>query len=147
MVGWGFAFKKGVILWLWCILWVIVGTLVFVIISVGSSSLLIPLILNPTPESLTPEALLNTMPQVIIGIVAGILASSFIAVIGMFASIVKVVGDAVGEQMRKESLAEAVREPTAPTPASITQYCPNCRRQIVDPSVVYCPDCGVKITE
>lgn len=147
MVRWSFAFKKGFILWLWCILWVIVGVLVFAIISIGSLSPLVHLILNPTPEALTLEALVSTLPQLIIGIVAGIIAGSFIAVIGMFASVVKVVSDAVEEQMRKGSLAEAVRKPTVPTPTSIAQYCPNCGRQIVDPSVVYCPDCGVKITE
>ncbi len=147
MVGWGFAFKRGFILWLWCILWGIVGVVVFLIISIGSISPLVALILNPTPETLTPEALASTVPQLIIGTVAGILAGSFIAVIGAFASIVKVVGDAVEERIRRRSLAEAVREPTIPTPRSTTQYCPNCGRQIIDLSVVYCPDCGVKITE
>ena len=37
--------------------------------------------------------------------------------------------------------------PTVPTPPSNAQFCHNCGRQMVDSSVVYCPDCGVKITE
>ena len=147
MVGWGFAFKKGFILWLWCILWVIVGALIFTIISMGSLLPFVDVILNPTPEALTPEALVGTMGQIIIGVIAGIFIGSLVAFIGVFASVVKVVTDAVEEQARKRSPAEAVRQPTVPTAPSIAQYCPNCGRQIVDPSVVYCPDCGTKITE
>lgn len=147
MVGWGFAFKKGFILWLWCILWVIVGALIFAIISGASLLPFVDVILNPTPEAFTPETLARTMPPIIIGVIAGIFIGSLIAVIGVFASLVKVVTDAVEEQTRKRSLAESVREPTVPTPPSVAQFCPNCGRQIVDPSVVYCPDCGAKITE
>lgn len=148
MVSWGFAFKKGFILWLWCILWVIVGSLIFGVIGVGSLLPLVDVILNPTPEKLAPEALAGAMLPTIIGVIVGIFICSFIALIGVFASIVKVVTDAVEEQPLKRTLAEVpIERPTVPTPPSVAQYCPNCRRQIVDPSIVFCPDCGAKITE
>lgn len=70
-----------------------------------------------------------------------------IGVIGMFASVVKVVTDAVEEQMRKRTPPEVVREPTVSPAPSVVQSCPNCGRQIVDPSVIYCPECGAKITK
>ena len=147
VAGWGFAFKKGLIIWLFCILWLIVGAVVFIIISMGSLLPFVNVMLNPTPETFVPEAFIETMPRMIIVVLAGSFIGSLIAVIGIFTSIVKVITDAVEEQTHKRNLAEAVREPPVPAPPSIANYCPNCGRQIGDPSVVYCPDCGAKVTE
>jgi hypothetical protein len=75
MVGWGFAFKKGVVLWLWCILWVIVGVVIFVAISIGSVLLLADVLLNPTSEALAPEAFARTLSQMIIGLLGDSLSA------------------------------------------------------------------------
>lgn len=145
MVSWGTAFKKGLKLWLLCMLWIGVGVLIVAIISGVSVLAFINVIQNP-PQ--TFEAFIGSMLPIIVGVIVGIIIGSLIAVVGVFASIVKVVTDAVEEQTLKRSLAEVpVRRPTVPTPPSVAQYCPNCGGQIVDPSVVYCPDCGAKITE
>lgn len=145
MVGWGTAFKKGFKLWLLCDLWIGVGALIAAIISGGSMLAFMNLMQNP-PQ--TYGAFIGSILPLIIGVIAGVIIGSLIAVIGVFASIIKVVTDAVEEQTLKRGLAEVpATRPTVPTPPSAAQYCPNCGRQIVDPSVVYCPDCGTKITE
>lgn len=130
MVGWGFAFKKGFILLLWCILWAIVGALIFVIIGIGSLLPLVDVILNPTAEALTPEALARIMPPLAIGVIVGVIIGSLIPVIGVFASLVKVVTDAVEEQKRMR--------------ADASLACPDCGAEI-RPEMVHCSKCGRKL--
>ena len=143
MVSWGTAFKKSFKLWAWCLVWVGVGALVIAIISGVSLLAFRDVLFNPPS---TFGEFIETSVPLFIGIIAGFIVGSLIAVIGVFASIVKVVTDAVEEQTLKRSLAEVpVRRPTVPMPPSAAQYCPNCGRQIVDPSVVYCPDCGQRL--
>lgn len=152
MVSWWFAFKKGFKLWLLFDLWIGVGLLIVAIaIIIGAMSVapLVTDVMQTPPES--PEALIETIKSMIpamAGIIAGVIIGPLLAALGCFASIVKVVTDAVEERALKRSLAEVpATRPTVPAPPSAAQYCPNCGRQIVDPSVVYCPDCGAKITE
>lgn len=152
MVSWWFAFKKGFKLWLLFDLWIGVGLLIVAIaIIIGATSVapLVTDVMQTPPES--PEALIESIKNMIpaiAGIIAGVIIGPLLAALGCFASIVKVVTDAVEERALKRSLAEVpVRRPTVPVPPSAAQCCPNCGRQIVDPAVVYCPDCGAKITE
>ena len=81
MVSWGYAFKRGLIIWLWTILWGIVGGIVAAIISGGS---LLAYLLNPS-EALTAGAIL--------GVIAGVIIGVLIALIGGYAAIVKIILD------------------------------------------------------
>jgi len=81
MVSWGYAFQRGLIIWLWTILWDIVGIIVAFVISGGS---VFALFLNPS-EGLTGGAVL--------GVIAGAIIGSLIAAIGSYATIVKIILD------------------------------------------------------
>jgi hypothetical protein len=81
MVSWGYAFKRGLIIWLWTILWGIVGGIVALAISGGS---LFAYISNPS----------ETMGAgTVLGIIAGIIIGSLIALIGGYAAMVKIILD------------------------------------------------------
>lgn len=81
MVSWGYAFRRGFIIWLWTILWGIVGGIVAIVISGGA---LYAYISNPT-AGLAAGAFLGVMAGVIIGVL--------IALIGGYAAVVKVILD------------------------------------------------------
>src|SRR5207245_3743668 len=93
MVGWGFAFGRGFIVLLWSIVWAIVAGIVGVLVIGGSLSSLVS---NPTAVTSNPT-----------GFITGFLAASFlgifliifIAVIGLYATIVKVVVDGAISQL------------------------------------------------
>src|SRR5436309_4067737 len=95
MVGWGFAFGRGIVVLLWSIVWAIVAGIVGVLIIGGS---LAGVISNPTAVASNPT-----------GFVTGFLAASFlgiffiifIAVIGLYATIVKVAVDGALSQLEK----------------------------------------------
>ncbi len=92
MTSWGFAFRKGLIIWLWSILWGIIGAIIGAIISGGS---LMTMFMDPT-ALLSPTAMAGAM----LGMLAGIFIGSLIALIGMYAAMVKIITEAVEELKR-----------------------------------------------
>src|SRR5207253_11249336 len=92
MVGWGFAFGRGFVVLLWSIVWAIVAGIVGVLVIGGS---LFSLVSNSTSVTSKPT-------RFVTGFLAasflGIFLLIFIAVIGVFATIVKMgVEGAVSE--------------------------------------------------
>ncbi len=113
MVSWGFAFKKGFIIFLWTILWGFLGGIIAIAVSGGA--------LIAAIAAGTYEAVLGAFA----GILGGTILGMLIASIGTYASIVKVV---------MESTLEA-SEKTA------TRLCTQCGRK-VPLDMKYCPHCG-----
>ena len=89
MVSWGYAFKRGGIIWLWTIVWGIIGSVIALLISGGSLLLLIS-----DPSS-------TTLAGSIIGIVVGIIVGALITSIGNYAAIVKITLDSIEETKKQ----------------------------------------------
>jgi len=81
MVSWGYAFKRGLIIWLWTILWGIVGGIVALVISGGS---LLAYLSNPSG---------GLAAGAVLGVVAGVIIGVLIALIGGYAAVVKIILD------------------------------------------------------
>jgi hypothetical protein len=129
MVGWGFAFGRGFVVLLWSIIWAIVAGIIGVLIIGGS---LASVISNPTAVASNPT-----------GFVTGFLAASFlgiflvifIAVIGLYATIVKVAVDGALSQLEKSGQysrgsystgsQSMGSQPTLVAPA-MRKFCANC---------------------
>lgn len=79
MVSWGYAFRRGLVIWLWTILWGIIGGVIALVISGGS---LLALITNPTG----PVA-----AGAIAGMFAGVFIGGLVASIGNYATMVKII--------------------------------------------------------
>ncbi len=79
MVSWGFAFRRGIVIWLWTILWGIIGAVIAIAISGGS---VFALILNPTG---------GVAAGAVVGIFVGIFVGALISSIGNYATLVKVI--------------------------------------------------------
>lgn len=88
MVSWGFAFKKGLIIFLWNILWAIVGGVIGLIISGGSLFAAMPALMSGDT---------SVVEGAMIGIFAGMIIGSLIASIGVYATIVKITLESVKE--------------------------------------------------
>ena len=88
MVSWGFAFKKGLIIFLWSILWAIVGGVIGLVISGGSLFAAIPAIMRGD---------VSAVGGAMIGIFAGTIIGSLITSIGVYATIVKITLESVKE--------------------------------------------------
>src|SRR2546426_806233 len=91
MVGWGFAFGRGVVILLWTIVWAIVAGIIAVLITGGT---LAAVIRDPTAVASNPIGILAAFSL-------GIFLAVFIATIGVYASIVKVTVDGALSQMEK----------------------------------------------
>jgi hypothetical protein len=81
MVSWGYAFKRGAVMWLWSIVWDIVGGIVALVISGGS---LLAYLSNPSA---------GLAAGAVLGIFAGVVICGLIARIGGYAAIVKTILD------------------------------------------------------
>jgi len=81
MVSWMYAFKRGLIIWLWTIVWGIIGGIVAIAVSGGS---LIAYLSNPSG---------GLAAGAVLGIVAGIIIGVLISLIGGYAAIVKIILD------------------------------------------------------
>lgn len=92
MVSWGYAFKRGAIIWLWSILWGIVGGIIALIISGGS---LLAVVSNPSDST--------TWAGAMAGVFAGVIIGALIASIGGFATIVKIVLESADEAKKPPS--------------------------------------------
>jgi hypothetical protein len=145
MVGWGFAFGRGVVVLLWSIVWAIVAGIIGALIIGGS---LTSLISNPTALASNPT-----------GIVTGFLAASFlgifliifIAVIGLYATIVKVAVDGALSQLEKSGqynrssygTASMGSQPTMVAPA-MRKFCANCGNALPG-GTAKCSNCGASL--
>jgi len=89
MVSWTYAFKRGFIIWLWSIVWGIVGGIVALVLSGGS---LLVLITNPSAYTNA-----GSWVAAFVGMFLGILIGALIATIGNYAAIVKIVLESVEE--------------------------------------------------
>jgi len=83
MVSWGFAFGRALVIWLWCIVWTIVGIMIAVIVTGGS---LLSILVNPSGFLANPGPAL-------VGIVLGIVIGELVTTLGILATIVKVSVD------------------------------------------------------
>ena len=94
MITWSYAFKKGFIIFLWSIVWGIVGAVIALIISGGSLLAMIASIGSSSSYyGYEPAAAIGS----IIGIFAGMIIGSLVAGIGNYATIVKIVLESVEE--------------------------------------------------
>lgn len=78
MVSWGYAFRRGLVIWLWTIVWGIIGGVIAIAISGGS---LLALISDPT----------GNWGGAVVGMFAGVFIGGLIASIGGYATLVKVI--------------------------------------------------------
>jgi hypothetical protein len=139
MVGWGFAFGRGVVILLWSIVWAIVAGIIAILVTGGT---LTTIISNPTGFSSNPTAYLSTF-------FLGIFLSVFIAVIGLYASIVKVTVDGAISQLERAGRLERPSyslgtQPTQTAPLMQRRYCPNCGTSIVG-GTTRCPNCAATL--
>ncbi len=79
VTSWSYAFKRGLIIWLWTIVWAIIGGLIALAISGGA---VLALILNPTGSIATGA---------VAGIIAGVFVGVLISSIGNYATLVKII--------------------------------------------------------
>jgi len=91
MTTWGFSFKKGLVIFLWSIVWWIVGGIIAGIICgmavLGAWGAL--------AEAATVEEAMTTVMGALVLMIAGFLIGGIISIIGVFATIVKIVTEAV----------------------------------------------------
>ncbi len=135
MVGWGFAFGRGVVIFLWTIVWAIVAGIIAVLITGGT---LAAVIRDPTAVAANPIGFLAAFSL-------GIFLAVFIATIGVYASIVKVSVDGALSQLEKSGRVQTGSssigsQPTLVAP-SLRKYCPNCGTSLPG-GTVRCPNCG-----
>ena len=83
MVSWGFAFGRALVIWLWCIVWTIVGITIAVLVTGGS---LLSIIANPSGFLANPSPAL-------VGIILGIVIGQLVTTLGILATIVKISVD------------------------------------------------------
>ncbi len=143
MVGWGFAFGRGFVVLLWSIVWAIVGGIIAVVITGGT---LAAVIRDPTTVAANPTSILG-------GFFLGIFLSVFIAIIGLYASIVKVAVDGALSQLEKSgqysrgsySMASQSMgsQPTLVAPA-MRKFCANCGNALPG-GTAKCSNCGATL--
>jgi len=113
LVSWGFAFRKGLVIWLWTILWGILGGIIAIVVSGGA--LVAALIAG------TAEAFFGAFLAIMAGSIFGMLVVS----IGTYASIVKIVTESTLKEQEKLE----------------TRMCPQCGRTVAL-DLKFCPHCG-----
>ena len=143
MVGWGFAFGRGFVILLWSIVWAIVAGIIAILVTGGT---LTSIVSNPTSFASNPTAYLGTF-------FLGIFLSVFIAVIGLYASIVKVTVDGAISQLERSGRLDRPSaspsysfgaQPTQIAPLMQRKYCPNCGTSIVG-GTTRCPNCAAML--
>jgi len=93
MVSWGFAFKKGAIIFLWSIVWGIIGGVIFLLISGAAWLGAIGAIMADPTNPANISAIWGAMGLMIAGSVIGGIISS----IGLYATLVKKIVETVQE--------------------------------------------------
>jgi len=139
MVGWGFAFGRGIVIFLWSIVWAIVAGIIAILITGGT---LAGVISDPGAVASNPTGFLAAF---FLGIFLGVL----IATIGLYASIVKVTVDGAISQLERSGLTgrssySPGSQPTLTAAPVLRKYCPNCGNSIPG-GTMKCPSCGAKL--
>jgi|SRR5207253_4739410 len=139
MVGWGFAFGRGFVVLLWSIVWAIVAGIVGVLVIGGSLSSLVS---NPTSVTSNPTGFVTAF---LAASFLGIFLIIFIAVIGLYATIVKVAVDGALSQLEKSGQYNRGSysigsQPTLVAPAT-RKFCANCGTALPG-GTTKCPNCG-----
>ena len=142
MVGWGFAFGRGFVILLWSIVWAIVAGIIAVLVTGGT---LASIASNPTGFESNPTAFLGLLGTFFLGIFLGV----FVAVVGLYASIVKVTVDGALSQLEKSGRLDRLAsplgiQPTLTSPSAGRKFCPNCGTTLPG-GVTRCPSCGAAI--
>jgi hypothetical protein len=145
MVGWGFAFGRGFVVLLWSIVWAIVAGIVGVLIIGGS---LASVVSNPTAVASNPTGFLTGF---LAASFLGIFLIIFIAVIGLYATIVKVAVDGALSQLEKSgqysrssyAAASMGSQPTMVAPA-MRKFCANCGNALPG-GTAKCSNCGASL--
>jgi len=97
VVSWTYAFKKGAMIFLWTIVWGVVGGVVALVISGGA---ILSMISNPSNFTNASSAM-----GAFLGVFVGVLLGALIAAIGNYATIVKVTLESVEERSRQPGAA------------------------------------------
>src|SRR5438046_9405345 len=105
MVGWGFAFGRGITIFLWSIVWAIVAGIVAVLITGGT---LAGVISNPAAVASNPAAFLAAF-------FVGIFLSILIATVGLYDSIVKVTVEGAISTLERPGLSTRAPNSMGPT--------------------------------
>ncbi len=139
MVGWGFAFGRGFVIFLWTIVWGIVAGIIALLVTGGT---LVSAFSNPTSVASNPTAFLGAF-------FLGIFLSFFIALIGFYATIVKVTVDGTIRHLERSGVLAGSSysmgpQPTMTAPPMLKKYCPNCGTSIPGGSA-RCPSCGATL--
>ena len=141
MVGWGFAFGRGFVVLLWSIVWAIVAGIIAIVVTGGTFSSIVS---NPTGFASNPTAYLGSF-------ILGIFLSVLIAVVGLYASIVKVTVDGAISQLEKSGRLDRTAsgyslgaQPTMTSPTAMKKFCPNCGSNIAA-GATKCQNCGAAI--
>src|SRR3989442_8663071 len=138
MVGWGFAFGRGCVIFRCTIVWAIVAGIIAVLIAGGT---LAGVIRDPTAVAANPIGFLAAFSL-------GIFLAVFIATIGVYASIVKVSVDGALSQLEKSGQYSRGSysigsQPTLVAPA-MRKFCANCGTALPG-GTTKCPDCGATL--
>ena len=116
-MGWGWSFWRGFVIFLWSIAWAIIGTIIAILIASIAGISFSNIITNPNfwrAAITNPEYFRNTFTNFILSSFIGIAIGTFIAVIGGYASIHKIIIDDTKksfDEVRK-SFEERVEEQT-----------------------------------
>jgi len=143
MVGWGFAFGRGFVILLWSIVWAIIAGIIAVLITGGT---LAGVIRDPTAVASNPFGFLAAF-------FLGIFLSVLIAIIGLYASIVKVAVDGALSQLEKSGQyskgsystgsQSMGSQPTLVAPA-MRKFCANCGNALQG-GTMKCSNCGASL--
>jgi hypothetical protein len=93
MVSWGFAFKKGLIIFLWTIVWGIIGSVIGFVLG---GTALFAIMTNPPAD-------VGGLLMAMIGIMGAFGVGSLITIILAYATIVKITMESTLEEARKPS--------------------------------------------
>ncbi|MEM0385662.1 MAG: hypothetical protein QXG36_05025 [Nitrososphaeria archaeon] len=116
MINWSKAFYKGFIILLWSILWAIVGFLLF---SFAISSILagfITVVEDPTQIMNNPQILQEIVTNYMWPIMLSFIIISIFVGVAVYATLVKVIGNTVLEEIKKTSPIQTLPVPPPPPP-------------------------------
>lgn len=116
MISWSKAFYKGFIILSWSILWAIVGFLLF---SFAISSILAGLttaVEDPMQIMNNPQVLQEIVANYMWPIMLSIIIISIFVGVAVYATLVKVIGNTILEEIRKTSPVQTLLIPPLPPP-------------------------------
>ncbi|MCX8188265.1 MAG: hypothetical protein N3F64_00970 [Nitrososphaeria archaeon] len=116
MISWSKAFYKGFIILLWSILWAIVGFLLF---SFAISSILasfITVVEDPTQIINNPQILQEIVTNYMWPIMLSFIVISIFVGVAVYATMIKVIGNTILEEIKKMPSAQTLPVPPPPPP-------------------------------